>query len=157
MFFFCSRPGVSVPHDLVSRPPSYRSRASDAPVPIHGRHPSQLSYLSTHSVVVEQAVVEEAEQDKDHASVVPVPGNNVNNKSSIKIEAGELDDYMNDFQERIETIGCKTDNMVTIVQNNGESKVVTSPGHHPVIVTVSGSLDSDSVIKSPEMDILAHL
>ena len=102
-------------------------------------------------------LVEEAEQDKDHASVVPVPGNNANNKSSIKIEAGELDDYMNDFQERIETIGCKTDNMVTIVQNNGESKVVTSPGHHPVIVTVSGSLDSDSVIKSPEMDILAHL
>ena len=56
--FCCSRPGVSVPHDLVSRPPSYRSRASDAPVPIHGRHPSQLSYLSTHSVVVEAAVEE---------------------------------------------------------------------------------------------------
>jgi len=178
------RNGMTVPSDLLSRPPSYRSRASDAPVPVHGRHPSQLSYLSfdgnpTHSVVVEQAVVEDQAVDKNHASVVPVSGP-PDNKSSIKIETGELDSYManwtQDQMDRIETISCKTDShgrgrrgrgrnkdMVTIVQNNGNGTVVTqSPGHHvPVIVTVSGGLDQleqgQQETETPEIEILAHL
>jgi hypothetical protein len=123
-------------------------------VPVHGRHPSQLSYLSfdgnpTHSVVVEQAVVENHAVAQNHTSVVPVSGP-PDNKASIKIEAAELDNYMfhltQDQMDRIETISCKTDShgraggrrgrgrnkdMVTIVQNNGTGSIITgSPGHH---------------------------
>jgi hypothetical protein len=124
-------------------------------------------------------VVEDQAVDKNHASVVPVSGP-PDNKSSIKIETGELDSYManwtQDQMDRIETISCKTDShgrgrrgrgrnkdMVTIVQNNGNGTVVTqSPSHHvPVIVTVSGGLDQleqgQQETETPEIEILAHL
>ena len=51
----------AVPHK-VSRPPSYRSRASDI-IPIHGRHPSQLSCLSFAGGPAEPTLVGEETKD----------------------------------------------------------------------------------------------
>jgi hypothetical protein len=55
-----------------SRPPSYRSRASDRQhlAILHGRHPSQLSYLS--QVLAEEEPGAEPKDPAQHASVVPV-------------------------------------------------------------------------------------
>lgn len=165
------RNGLAVPHE-VSRPPSYRSRASDI-IPIHGRHPSQLSYLSFAGGPAEPTLVEEEPKDStQHASVVPVIPNN-GNKASIRIHSSDMDQYITNIQdqfEKIDSISCKSsktdskgkasgkkgkgkDNQVTIVQNTGDNQ------HLPVVVTVSGALDVGQEQYSPqgEVDILAHL
>jgi len=165
------RNGFAVPHE-VSRPPSYRSRASDI-IPIHGRHPSQLSYLSFAGGPAEPTLVEEEPKDStQHASVVPVIPNN-GNKASIRIHSADMDQYITNIQdqfEKIDSISCKSsktdskgkasgkkgkgkDNQVTIVQNTGDNQ------HLPAVVTVSGALDVDRDPHSPqgEVDILAHV
>lgn len=165
------RNGFAVPHE-VSRPPSYRSRASDI-IPIHGRHPSQLSYLSFAGGPAEPTLVEEEPKDStQHASVVPVIPNN-GNKASIRIHSSDMDQYITNIQdqfEKIDSISCKSsktdskgkasgkkgkgkDNQVTIVQNTGDNQ------HLPVVVTVSGALDVGQEHYAPqgEVDILAHL
>jgi hypothetical protein len=92
------RPGFLAPlhggNGDVSRPPSYRSRASDHHhhhlAVMHGRHPSQLSscYLS-HVLSEEQEQQESKEpEQQQHASVVPViPAAPLLHKSSIRIES----------------------------------------------------------------------
>jgi len=165
------RNGFSVPHE-VSRPPSYRSRASDI-IPIHGRHPSQLSYLSFAGGPAEPTLVEEEPKDSaQHASVVPVIPNN-GNKASIRIHSSDMDQYITNIQdqfEKIDSISCKSsktdskgkasgkkgkgkDNQVTIVQNTSDTQTL------PVVVTVSGALEEgqEQYSQQGEVDILAHL
>ena len=121
------RPSFLAPiHGDVSRPPSYRSRASDHQhqhlAILHGRHPSQLSYLS-------QVLAEEQEEPKDglvdhhhhhhhhqqqqqqqqqqHASVVPVipSGPLLLHKASIRIgddEKKEQPHYLANLQEQFQ-------------------------------------------------------
>jgi hypothetical protein len=145
------RPGFLAPiHGDVSRPPSYRSRASDRQhlAILHGRHPSQLSYLS-------QVLAEEQEEPKDHArqpphhaSVVPVipagpPPPLLLHKASIRIgddEKKEQPHYFTNLQDHFQTkkdegllmaaaaaegqkksplpVGRPGPDRVTIVQNN---------------------------------------
>ena len=149
-------PGGPPAPQSVSRPPSYRSRASDRlPVPIHARHPSQLSYLSF-AGAREVALTEEEPKDSvQHASVVPVipcPGN----KASIRISA-DMDQYMTNIQDQFDKISSKTENKcgsegVTIVTNS------SSVGQYPVVVTVSGQVDSQEDSQSQgKVDITAHL
>ena len=162
--------GLSVPHE-VSRPPSYRSRASDLPVPIHARHSSQLSYLSYAGAPMEAAL--ETEEDKvageagvqrpgsQHASVVsviPCSGN----KASIQISA-DMDQYMTNIQHRFGRIQGSKDKSkdgVTIVQSS--SMQPQSPSV-PVVVTVSGAVDQAGEASGSEysgagkVDITAHL
>ena len=163
---------AGLPLHEVSRPPSYRSRASDLPVPIHARHSSQLSYLSYAGAPMETAM--ETEEDKvsgeagersgsQHASVVsviPCSGN----KASIRISA-DMDQYMTNIQHQFGRIqgskeGSKTKDGVTIVQSQ---TLGPSPGSVPVVVTVSGAVDQAGEASGSEysgagkVDITAHL
>jgi len=165
------RPGFSVPHE-VSRPPSYRSRASDI-IPIHGRHPSQLSYLSFAGGPAEPPLVEEEklEDREQHASVVPVIPS-TGHKASIRIHSSDMEQFITNIQDqfdRIDNISYKSsktdskgkaggkkgkpkDDGVTIVQNT------TDNPHPPAVVTVSGALDvQQEHHPQGEVDILAHL
>jgi len=105
-----SRSGLALAPDTPSRPPSYRSRASDRlTVPIHARHPSQLSYLSFAGAREPPLVEEEPKDSVQHASVVPVipcPGN----KASIRISADmdHMDQYMTNIQDQFDKISNKT-------------------------------------------------
>ena len=59
-----TRSGLAFSQESPSRPPSYRSRASERmPVPIHARHSSQLSYLSF-AGAREPALVEEEPKER---------------------------------------------------------------------------------------------
>ena len=151
-----SRSGLATCQESPSRPPSYRSRASDRlPVPIHARHPSQLSYLSFAGAREPALVEEEPKEGVQHASVVPVipcPGN----KASIRISA-DMDQYMTNIQDQFDKISNKTEKNcgsegVTIVTNS------SSVGQYPVVVTVSGQVDSQEDSQSQgKVDITAHL
>jgi len=151
------RSGLAISQE--SRPPSYRSRASDRlPVPIHARHPSQLSYLSF-AGAREVALTEEEPKDSvQHASVVPVipcPGN----KASIRISA-DMDQYMTNIQDQFDKISKKTEKKAGREEGGGVT-IVTSPSvaQYPVVVTVSGQLDSpeESSQSQGKVDITAHL
>jgi len=172
-----TRSGLPVPHE-VSRPPSYRSRASDLPVPVHGRHSSQLSYLSYAGAPMEPTLeTEEPKEQHSHASVVSVIPCSGQHKASIRIPS-DMDQYMSNIQDQfqhsttINTTGDKSDkpgdkNSSTSSVNNvsgGGVTVVTGPSHHqfPVVVTVSGAVSSDqsgscSDISTGKVDITAHL
>jgi hypothetical protein len=97
----------------VSRPPSYRSRASDHHhhlAVMHGRHPSQLSYLS--QVLTEEQEPKEGLEQQQHASVVPViPSAPLLHKASIRIESsgGEKkkepqQHYISNLQEQFQRV-----------------------------------------------------
>ena len=156
------RAGLAVSAE--SRPPSYRSRASDrlAVVPLHARHPSQLSYLSFAGAREAALAEEEPKENVQHASVVPVipcPGN----KASIRISA-DMDQYMTNIQDQFDRISKKTEKKSGSSEGGGVT-IVTSPGssvapQYPVVVTVSGQLDSqeESEVQSQgKVDITAHL
>jgi hypothetical protein len=172
---------------VVSRPPSYRSRASDHIIPMHGRHPSQLSFLSfagAPDTVTEHAEIEAEQQGKEgcneHASVVSViPG--THHKASIRIHGSDMEQYISNIQDqiRLETMSCKSNktdskgkaagkrgakkedkkgDQVTIVQNSNSPDAPSQ--HPPVVVTVSNSLQEttpNSQGTQAEVDILAHL
>ena len=154
------RAGLAVSAE--SRPPSYRSRASDrlAVVPLHARHPSQLSYLSFAGAREAALAEEEPKENVQHASVVPVipcPGN----KASIRISA-DMDQYMSNIQDQFDKISKKTEKK----SEEGGVTIVTSPSSsvapcYPVVVTVSGQLDSQEDRSSQQsqgkVDITAHL
>ena len=155
------RAGLAISQE--SRPPSYRSRASDRlAVPIHARHPSQLSYLSF-AGAREVALTEEEPKDSvQHASVVPVipcPGN----KASIRISA-DMDQYMTNIQDQFDKISKKTEKKSGREEGGGGVTIVTSPSsvaQYPVVVTVSGQLDSQEERETSQsqgkVDITAHL
>jgi len=172
------RNGFAVPHE-VSRPPSYRSRASDI-IPNHGRHPSQLSYLSFAGVPSEPPLVEEEPKDStQHASVVPVIPT-TGHKASIRIHSADMEQYISNIQDQFhlsDSISCKSskagskdskdsrgkaggkkggrEDCVTIVQNTTDNTQI------PAVVTVSGNLDIQQEQQQQqhqgEVDILAHL
>ena len=156
---------AGLPVSQESRPPSYRSRASDrlAPlVPIHARHPSQLSYLSFAGAREAALAEEEPKESVQHASVVPViPCQG--NKASIRISA-DMDQYMTNIQDQFDRISKKTEKKSGSSEAGGVT-IVTSPGssvapQYPVVVTVSGQLDSqeESEVQSQgKVDITAHL
>jgi len=145
----------------VSRPPSYRSRASDHPAPVHSRHTSQLSYLS--ATIPEG--VDSAKDDLEHASVVPVvPHANLHKASIIIHSDGEKDNYISNIRDQFTRVHLKEKegagkvspraDGVTIVQSSELS------GGDGVVVTVSATVDrqsSSSARSTPEVDILAHL
>ena len=153
------RSGLAISQD--SRPPSYRSRASDRlAVPIHARHSSQLSYLSF-AGAREVALTEEEPKDSvQHASVVPViPCQG--NKASIRISA-DMDQYMTNIQDQFDKISKKTEKKSGREEGGGGVTIVTSPSsvaQYPVVVTVSGQLDSqeESSQSQGKVDITAHL
>ena len=155
----------------VSRPPSYRSRASDhLPAPVHSRHTSQLSYLST--AIPEGVVVDPADAkdlDLEHASVVPVVPHHTNlHKASIIIHSdGEKDNYISNIRDQFSRVNLKEKeggssagktsprgDGVTIVQS---SELETGSEGGGVVVTVSAAVDQLSERSTPEVDILAHL
>ena len=153
-------PGHEVAHEMVSRPPSYRSRASDLPVPIHARHSSQLSYLPYAGAPTEAAPEPEEDKveagDSQHASVVSVIPRS-GNKASIQISA-DMDQYMTNIQHqfgRIQGSKDKSKDGVTIVQSQPQSS--------SVVVTVSGAVDQAGEASGSEysgagkVDITAHL
>jgi len=164
----------------VSRPPSYRSRASDActhPAIVHARHSSQLSYLSQQTIQEDPA--KDGELSAEHASVVPVLHNGNMHKASIIIhgDGGEQvcigkQNYISNIQNQFDLAASKADfgnktasstattakpkakDDVTIVQ-----KEETPADGGPVVVTVSATVDrqNSSTCSTPELDILAHL
>lgn len=156
-------PRIGLP---VSRPPSYRSRTSDHPAPVHSRHTSQLSYLSA---PIPEGVDTAKDLDLEHASVVPVVPHSSNlHKASIIIHSddGEKDNYISNIRDQFTRVQLKDKEEkvssprrpdgVTIVQNSEMS----GGGGEGVVVTVSASVDreaSTSARSTPEVDILAHL
>ena len=152
-----TRSGLALSQESPSRPPSYRSRASDRlPVPIHARHSSQLSYLSFAGARENTLVEEEPKDGVQHASVVPVipcPGN----KASIRISA-DMDQYMTNIQDQFDKISNKTEKNCG---NEGVTIVTSSSnvGQYPVVVTVSGQMDAldESSQSQGKVDITAQL
>jgi len=149
---------------IVSRPPSYRSRASEHIIPLHARHPSQLSYLSFAGApcsVSEQNELEAEHRAKEncvqHASVIPVvPGSQ--HKASIRIHGSDMEQYISNIQgqfTKLDSISCKSSKTgskgkatgkkgqgkkkqrdeVTIVQNNTlNSSTSDTPLNHSPVV-----------------------
>ena len=155
-------PAMAPLHGSVSRPPSYRSRAPSSILPLHGRHPSQLSYLSYAGAPSEPLHEEEtSKQCPVHVTQVPVMSSNTH-KASIRIHGTtDMEQYITNIQDqfdRLENINKdekskrqRKESEVTIVQNTSMEV------HHPVVVTVSGSLDLAESNSNAEQDILAHL
>ena len=146
-------PGRGLPlHGSVSRPPSYHSRQGSSILPLHARHPSQLSKLSIADA--NDTVEEEEKQCPVHVTQVPVvPGSH---KASIQIQGShDMEQYISNIQEHFHKIEAgeksKRESEVTIVQNTSMEL------HHPVVVTVSGSLDIADSNSNADCDVLAHL
>jgi len=149
-------PGRGLPlHGSVSRPPSYHSRQGSSILPLHARHPSQLSKLSIAGA--NDTVEEEEKQCPVHVTQVPVvPGSH---KASIQIQGSQdMEQYISNIQEHFHKIEAgekskreRRESEVTIVQNTSMQL------HHPVVVTVSGSLDVADSNSNADCDVLAHL
>ena len=153
-------------HGSVSRPPSYHSRAGSSIHPLHARHPSQLSYLSFAGAPSEPPLPEEDKQCPVHVTQVPVVPLGSSHKASIRIQGShDMEQYITNIQEQFDRLeelknarGEKSkrkrkESEVTIVQNTSMEV------HHPVVVTVSGSL-VDGLAESNtsgDCDVLAHL
>ena len=123
----------------VSRPPSYRSRASDHHhhhlAILHGRHPSQLSYLS--QVLTEEGEeipkggggssldLQEPLEQQQHASVVPVipAGPQLIHKASIRIGDASEKHYITNLQEQFQH------DEALIAAAEGKKKSTGRPGH----------------------------
>merc|ERR1711971_745854 len=140
-------------HGSVSRPPSYHSRQGSSILPLHARHPSQLSKLSTND-----PVEEEEKHCPVHVTQVPVVPSS--HKASIQIQGShDMEQYISNIQEHFHKIKAgekskreRRESEVTIVQNTSMEL-----HHHPVVVTVSGSLDVADSNSNADCDVLAHL
>ena len=140
-------------HGSVSRPPSYHSRQGSSILPLHARHPSQLSKLSTND-----PVEEEEKHCPVHVTQVPVVPSS--HKASIQIQGShDMEQYISNIQEHFHKIEAgekskreRRESEVTIVQNTSMEL-----HHHPVVVTVSGSLDVADSNSNADCDVLAHL
>ena len=149
-------PGRGLPlHGSVSRPPSYHSRQGSSILPLHARHPSQLSKLSIAGA--NDPVEEEEKQCPVHVTQVPVVPSS--HKASIQIQGSQdMEQYISNIQEHFHKIEAgekskreRRESEVTIVQNTSMEI------HQPVVVTVSGSLDVADSNSNADCDVLAHL
>ena len=165
--------GLLPPLPDVSRPPSYRSRASDPsshhhlhnhPAMVHhARHSSQLSYLSQQTIQEDPKVAVVADNDTlEHASVVPVLHNSGvghTHKASIIIQQdgnvcnSKDNNYIANIQNQFDSEHHQTSTKGKSGSNN------TTPSRHKndvtivqkeeeiganVVVTVSASVDRHS-------------
>merc|ERR1711962_195402 len=134
-------------HGSVSRPPSYHSRAASSIHPLHGRDPSQLSYLSFAGVPEVSSLQEEERKECPvHVTQVPVVPTENSHKASIRIQGSHhMEQYISNIQDQFDHLSSlrdvkgekkkktRNDSEVTIVQNSSMDQ------HNPVVVTVSGS------------------
>ena len=130
---------------------------------MHGRHSSQLSYLSYAGAPMEPTLETEEpkESPRDHASVVsviPLSGGG-QHKARVRIPS-DMDQYINNIQDQF-CSRSKADKEHNT--SDSDVTVVTGPSHlsHcPVVVTVSGVVDqhgSCSDVSTGKVDITAHL
>merc|ERR1712241_521323 len=145
-------PGRGLPlHGSVSRPPSYHSRQGSSILPLHARHPSQLSKLSIAGA--NDPVEEEEKQCPVHVTQVPVVPSS--HKASIQIQGSQdMEQYISNIQEHFHKIEAgekskreRRESEVTIVQNTSMEI------HQPVVVTVSGSLDVADSNSNADCDV----
>merc|ERR1712115_93834 len=148
--------GLPQLHGSVSRPPSYHSRQGSSILPLHVRHPSQLSKLSIAGA--NDTMVEENEEKVNVTQVPVVP--HQGHKASIQIQGShDMEQYISNTQEHFHKVEGKEkekkrerrESEVTIVQNTSMEL------HQPVVVTVSGSLDIADSNSNADCDVLAHL
>jgi len=148
--------GLPQLHGSVSRPPSYHSRQGSSILPLHVRHPSQLSKLSIAGA--NDTMVEENEEKVNVTQVPVVP--HQGHKASIQIQGShDMEQYISNIQEHFHKTEGKEkekkrerrESEVTIVQNTSMEL------HQPVVVTVSGTLDIADSNSSADCDVLAHL
>ena len=150
-------PGRGLPlHGSVSRPPSYHSRQGSSILPLHVRHPSQLSKMSIAGA--NDTMVEENEEKVNVTQVPVVP--HQGHKASIQIQGShDMEQYISNIQEHFHKTEGKEkekkrerrESEVTIVQNTSMEL------HQPVVVTVSGTLDIADSNSNADCDVLAHL
>jgi len=148
--------GLPQLHGSVSRPPSYHSRQGSSILPLHVRHPSQLSKLSIAGA--NDTMVEENEEKVNVTQVPVVP--HQGHKASIQIQGShDMEQYISNIQEHFHKTEGKEkekkrerrESEVTIVQNTSMEL------HQPVVVTVSGTLDIADSNSNADCDVLAHL
>ena len=148
--------GLPQLHGSVSRPPSYHSRQGSSILPLHVRHPSQLSKMSIAGA--NDTMVEENEEKVNVTQVPVVP--HQGHKASIQIQGShDMEQYISNIQEHFHKVEGKEkekkrerrESEVTIVQNTSMEL------HQPVVVTVSGTLDIADSNSNADCDVLAHL
>jgi len=148
--------GLPQLHGSVSRPPSYHSRQGSSILPLHVRHPSQLSKMSIAGA--NDTMVEENEEKVNVTQVPVVP--HQGHKASIQIQGShDMEQYISNIQEHFHKTEGKEkekkrerrESEVTIVQNTSMEL------HQPVVVTVSGTLDIADSNSNADCDVLAHL
>ena len=102
-------------------------------------------------------MVEENEEKVNVTQVPVVP--HQGHKASIQIQGShDMEQYISNIQEHFHKIEAgekskreRRESEVTIVQNTSMEL------HHPVVVTVSGSLDIADSNSNADCDVLAHL